>query len=55
MSLEQHYVGLVPSRQRENQLQNKVYAFYKEKNKDTALYSEMWFPFVTQVCMVRLA
>ncbi|XP_070822197.1 semaphorin-7A [Chaetodon trifascialis] len=46
---EQHYVGLMVSRQ--GGLQDKVYAFYKEKNRDNALYSEMWLPFVTQVCM----
>ncbi|XP_041644355.1 semaphorin-7A-like [Cheilinus undulatus] len=48
---EQHYVGLVVSRQKEDPLQDKVFAFYKEKNRDTALYSGMWLPFVTQVCM----
>ncbi|XP_035508231.1 semaphorin-7A-like [Morone saxatilis] len=47
---EQHYVGLVLSRRKDNPLQDRVYAFYKEKNRDTGLYSEMWFPFVTQVC-----
>ncbi|XP_076600205.1 semaphorin-7A [Chaetodon auriga] len=49
---EQHYVGLMLSKQED--LQDKVYAFYKEKNKDSALYSEMWLPFVTQVCMADL-
>ncbi|KAM7423688.1 hypothetical protein PAMA_000174 [Pampus argenteus] len=48
---EQHYVGLVISRRRDDPLQSKVYAFYKEKNKNTDLYSDMWLPFVTQVCM----
>ncbi|KAM7406482.1 hypothetical protein PAMP_000856 [Pampus punctatissimus] len=48
---EQHYVGLVISRRRDDPSQNKVYAFYKEKNKNTDLYSDMWLPFVTQVCM----
>ncbi|XP_070762725.1 semaphorin-7A-like [Enoplosus armatus] len=47
---EQHYVGLVFSRRRSSTLQDKVYAFYKEKNGDTGLYSEMWLPFVTRVC-----
>ncbi|KAI3377663.1 hypothetical protein L3Q82_008822 [Scortum barcoo] len=47
---EQHYVGLVLSRRRDKPLQDKVYAFYKEKNRDTGLDSEMWLPFVTQIC-----
>lgn len=53
MSLEQHYVGLVLSRQKDNPLQDKVYGFYKEKNRDKGLDSEMWVPYVTRVCMVR--
>ncbi|XP_041830122.1 semaphorin-7A-like [Melanotaenia boesemani] len=48
---EQHYVGLVVSQGRNEPLQDKVYAFYRQKNKDTGLYSEMWLPFVSQVCM----
>ncbi|GAA6230449.1 semaphorin-7A-like [Lates japonicus] len=48
---EQHYVGLMLSRQRDNPSQDKVYAFYKEKNRDTGFHSDMWLPFVTQVCM----
>ncbi|KAM8762855.1 semaphorin-7A isoform 1-T1 [Acanthopagrus schlegelii] len=48
---EQHYVGLVLSRQKDDPLQDKVYGFYKEKNRDTGLDSEMWIPFVTRVCM----
>ncbi|KAJ4922056.1 hypothetical protein JOQ06_021520 [Pogonophryne albipinna] len=48
---EQHYVGLVPSRRRDHPLQGKVFGFYKEKNKDPGLYSDMWIPFVTRVCM----
>ena len=51
--LEHYYVGLVLSRQEDNPMQDKVYAFYKEKNRDKGLDSEMWLPFVTQVCMVR--
>ncbi|XP_039992333.1 semaphorin-7A-like [Xiphias gladius] len=47
---EQHYVGLMLSR-RPNSLEDKVYAFYKEKNRDTSLQSDTWLPFVTQVCM----
>ncbi|TMS13225.1 Semaphorin-7A [Larimichthys crocea] len=45
---EQHYVGLVLSKQENNQ--DKVYGFYREKSKDKSMYSEMWLPFVTQVC-----
>nr|XP_046264851.1 semaphorin-7A-like [Scatophagus argus] len=48
---EQHYVGLVLSRRKDDHLQDKVYAFYNERNKDTGLHSDMWLPFVTQVCM----
>nr|XP_020514341.1 semaphorin-7A-like [Labrus bergylta] len=48
---EQHYVGLVISRQAEDPSQDKVFAFYKEKNRDSDLYSGMWLPFVSQVCM----
>lgn len=53
LSLEQQYVGLVPIRRGDDSMQSKVYAFYKEKNKDTGFYSEMWLPYVTRVCMVR--
>ncbi|KAM9700028.1 semaphorin-7A-like isoform 1-T1 [Menidia menidia] len=48
---EQHYVGLVHSKRAEP-LQNRIYGFYKQKNKDTELYSSMWLPFVSQVCTV---
>ncbi|KAK5604926.1 hypothetical protein CRENBAI_006521 [Crenichthys baileyi] len=48
---EQYYVGLVLSRRQYEVSQNKVYAFYKEKNKDTQLDSDMWLPYVSQVCM----
>ncbi|XP_004539796.3 uncharacterized protein LOC101466477 isoform X3 [Maylandia zebra] len=48
---EQHYVGLVLSKREEDPSQNRVYGFYKEKTEDTGLFSEMWLPFVTQVCM----
>uniref|UniRef100_A0A4W6G7M0 Sema domain-containing protein n=1 Tax=Lates calcarifer TaxID=8187 RepID=A0A4W6G7M0_LATCA len=48
---EQYYVGLMLSRQRDNPSQDKVYAFYKEKNRDTGFHSDMWLPFVTRVCM----
>ncbi|KAM8894683.1 semaphorin-7A [Spinachia spinachia] len=48
---EQHFVGLVLSRQKDPE-KSKVYAFYREKNKDEGMYSEMWLPFVTRVCTV---
>ncbi|TDH17352.1 hypothetical protein EPR50_G00007660 [Perca flavescens] len=48
---EQHYVGLVPIRRGDNSIQSKVYAFYKEENRDTGFNSKMWLPFVTRVCM----
>uniref|UniRef100_A0AAQ4QTV7 Sema domain-containing protein n=1 Tax=Gasterosteus aculeatus aculeatus TaxID=481459 RepID=A0AAQ4QTV7_GASAC len=50
-SKEQHYVGLVLSREKEPD-KSKVYAFYREKNKDQGMYSEMWLAFVTRVCTV---
>ncbi|XP_008275861.1 semaphorin-7A [Stegastes partitus] len=49
--LEQYYVGLMLSGGRDAPLQDRVYAFYRQKNRDKGLYSEMWLPFVTQVCM----
>lgn len=55
LSTEQHYVGLVLSRPKDNHLQDKVYAFYNERNKDTGAHSSTWLPYVTQVCMVRPA
>ncbi|XP_013130413.2 semaphorin-7A [Oreochromis niloticus] len=48
---EQHYVGLVLSKRKDDPLQSRVYGFYREKSKDTGPFSEMWLPFVTQVCM----
>ncbi|XP_068171926.1 semaphorin-7A-like [Antennarius striatus] len=51
---EQHYVGLVVSRRKDNPLEDKVYAFYNEKNRDTDMYSSMWLPFVSQVCMADI-
>ncbi|XP_068613471.1 semaphorin-7A-like [Brachionichthys hirsutus] len=51
---EQHYVGLVVSTRKDDPLQDKVYAFYNEKNRDTDLYSSMWLPFVSQVCMADI-
>ncbi|XP_035007398.1 semaphorin-7A [Hippoglossus stenolepis] len=51
---EQHYVGLMLSRGREDSLQDKVFAFYKEKNRDTGVQDDMWLPYVTQVCMADI-
>ncbi|KAM3876906.1 semaphorin-7A [Diretmus argenteus] len=48
---EQQYLGLVLSTGRSDRLQDKVYAFYKEKNTDVGLDSDLWLPFVAQVCM----
>ncbi|XP_051920380.1 semaphorin-7A [Hippocampus zosterae] len=48
---EQHYLGLVTSRRRNEPLQDKVYAFYKEKNKDLNGWSSTWLPYVSQYCM----
>ncbi|XP_017284144.1 semaphorin-7A isoform X2 [Kryptolebias marmoratus] len=47
---EQHYVGLVLSR-RNDSSQNKIYAFYKQKNEGAGLDEDMWLPYVSQVCM----
>uniref|UniRef100_A0A1A8J6Q9 Semaphorin 7A, GPI membrane anchor (John Milton Hagen blood group) n=1 Tax=Nothobranchius kuhntae TaxID=321403 RepID=A0A1A8J6Q9_NOTKU len=46
---EQHYVGLVHDKRNES-LQNRIYAFYKQKSKDTGLDGDMWIPYVSQVC-----
>ncbi|XP_019935275.2 semaphorin-7A-like [Paralichthys olivaceus] len=51
---EQYYVGLMLSRRRDDPLQDKVFAFYKEKNRDTHLLDDMWIPYVTQVCMADI-
>lgn len=50
---ENHYVGLVYNRRKDDPLQDRVYAFYNEKSKSTDLYSERWTPYVSQVCTVR--
>lgn len=42
------------SRRKSDPLQDRVYAFYKEKNKSTDPYSERWTPYVAQVCAVSL-
>ncbi|XP_020797104.2 semaphorin-7A isoform X2 [Boleophthalmus pectinirostris] len=51
---EQHYIKLIVSKQerKNNVLQDKIYGFYNEKNKDADIYSDMWMPFVTQICMI---
>ncbi|KAK7913529.1 hypothetical protein WMY93_013740 [Mugilogobius chulae] len=50
---EQHYVELIVSKQGHinGVLQDKIYGFYNEKNKNIDMHSEMWKPFVTQICM----
>lgn len=53
-SVEQTYVGLVASRSSDG-TQDKLYAFFKEKNTAGDLESDAWLPFVAQVCMVGLA
>lgn len=53
LPVEQHYAGLVLSR-RIDSSQSKIYAFYKQKNKDMGLDGHLWLPYVSQVCMVRL-
>uniref|UniRef100_A0A8C8F3T4 Semaphorin-7A-like n=1 Tax=Oncorhynchus tshawytscha TaxID=74940 RepID=A0A8C8F3T4_ONCTS len=50
-SLEQRYVSLVASGQREDRLQDRLYAFYIEKNRHPRLDSDLWVPRVAQVCM----
>ncbi|XP_053284736.1 semaphorin-7A isoform X1 [Pleuronectes platessa] len=51
---EQHYVGLMLSRGRDPPLQDKVFAFYKEKNRGTDSRDDMWLPYVTRVCMADI-
>uniref|UniRef100_A0A8C6UB01 Sema domain-containing protein n=1 Tax=Neogobius melanostomus TaxID=47308 RepID=A0A8C6UB01_9GOBI len=50
---EQYYIKLVVSKQdrKNDALQDKIYGFYNEKNTDTDMYSVMWRPYVTQICM----
>ncbi|KAM9861385.1 semaphorin-7A isoform 2-T2 [Aulostomus maculatus] len=48
---EQQYKGLALISRREEPLQDRAYAFYTERDKDPGLYSEMWIPFVTRVCL----
>ncbi|XP_023187507.1 semaphorin-7A-like [Xiphophorus maculatus] len=51
---EQYYLGLVLSKREDEPLQNKVYSFYKQKNKDISPGTNMWLPFVSQVCMADM-
>ncbi|XP_048887239.1 semaphorin-7A-like [Brienomyrus brachyistius] len=44
------YVALAWSGPREDQLQDKVYAFVLEKNRDASWAAELWIPLVTQIC-----
>ena len=37
-----------------NRTQDKLYAFFKEKNTAGDPESDMWLPFVAQVCKVSL-
>ncbi|XP_064867993.1 semaphorin-7A-like isoform X3 [Oncorhynchus nerka] len=48
---EQRYVSLVASGQREDRLQDRLYAFYIEKNRGPCLGCDLWVPWVAQVCM----
>lgn len=51
---EHRYVSLMYSRWESDPSQDRVYAFYKEKNKSTDPYSERWTPYVAQICAVSL-
>ncbi|XP_077569694.1 semaphorin-7A isoform X2 [Stigmatopora nigra] len=51
---EQHYVGVVLSRRKDDPLQDKVYAFYKERNKDLNVCSSVWLPYISQFCLVDM-
>ncbi|XP_055774300.1 semaphorin-7A-like isoform X1 [Salvelinus fontinalis] len=51
---EQRYVSLVASGQREDRLQDRLYAFYIEKIQDPSLDSDLWVPRVAQVCMADI-
>ncbi|XP_061670717.1 semaphorin-7A isoform X2 [Syngnathoides biaculeatus] len=51
---EQHYLRLVLSKHRDEPLQDKVYAFYKERNKDLNVFSSTWLPFVSQFCLADM-
>ncbi|XP_029001092.1 semaphorin-7A isoform X2 [Betta splendens] len=47
---ERHYVGLLPIKEGGDPTQDKVYAFYRERNSDSELDSDTWLPFVSRVC-----
>ncbi|XP_028299115.1 semaphorin-7A isoform X2 [Gouania willdenowi] len=47
---EQHYSGLLLSKRSEDPSQDRVYAFYKQNNRDSSLDSKIWTSYVTQVC-----
>lgn len=53
VSSEQYYVELVVSRREDEPSQDKLFAFYNEKNRHQSLYSDIWIPFVSQVCLVK--
>uniref|UniRef100_A0AAY4B468 Uncharacterized protein n=2 Tax=Denticeps clupeoides TaxID=299321 RepID=A0AAY4B468_9TELE len=48
--IEHRYVKLFERKQETNPLQNKIFAFYNEKNSDQNLASHLWIPCVSQVC-----
>ncbi|XP_056881677.1 semaphorin-7A isoform X2 [Takifugu flavidus] len=48
---EQYYVELVVSRRENQPSQDKIFAFYNEKNRHQSPYSDIWIPFVSQVCL----
>ncbi|KAJ3593679.1 hypothetical protein NHX12_006013 [Muraenolepis orangiensis] len=50
LAVEHQYLGLVASRKGDS-TQDKLYAFFKEKNTDRGLECDVWLPFVAQVCM----
>ncbi|XP_077477575.1 semaphorin-7A-like isoform X1 [Stigmatopora argus] len=51
---EQDYVGVVLSRHKDDSLQDKVYAFYKERNKDLNVCNSGWLPYISQFCVVDM-
>ncbi|KAM9825198.1 semaphorin-7A [Syngnathus typhle] len=51
---EQHYLGLVMSKRKDEPLQDKLYAFYKERNKDLNIWSSTWLPYISQFCLADM-
>ncbi|XP_049573054.1 semaphorin-7A isoform X2 [Syngnathus scovelli] len=54
LPVEQHYLGLVMSKRKDEPLQDKVYAFYKERNKDLNVWSSTWLPYISQFCLADM-